>query len=253
MKIKNFFMDFANSFKPKLIWLYIIIFDLFFYGVSVFAVKLFGSFLTNKSNTFNLPAATDLTTLPAAELEMLANQLQNLFISLVVSSIILVIVILTAWTLTRGFIYSLLLKKKFTKKVFGKFILLNLFLSAVITVILVFFISIGLLVKDAIQSYYFVFYAVLLVISYYLALNYIFFTKKNVIFESIGKTLTTGTKNIPKLFFPCLLILIVSFIVQRIHLLISVQAAPILSLIIFTLFMAWARSYFVKEAEKIKN
>lgn len=249
-KIIYFFRRFVYSFKPKLSWLYMAILDLIFYGAASLAVKLTGSFLTRKSAGIDLPLTSDLTKLPTAQLELLTGQIQNLFISIVVSSLLLLIILLVGWSLTRGMIYSLLLNKKFTKKYFKKFTLLNLFLFAVLTVILVFFTSIGLLLRDIVPYYNYVFYFVLLAIAYYLSVNYIIFTRKNLVFDSIGKSLVFGTKKLPKLFIPCIFILIISLFVQGIHTLMPVQSAPILTLIVFTIFMAWARTFFVQEAEK---
>jgi len=255
MKIKNLFKDFIDSFKPKISWLYIMLFDFLFYGISILVIKAVGSYLTKKSAAINLPDITNLNALNPADLEAIAMQMQNLFITIVVLITLVLIVILLGWSLSRGLIYSILLKKKFTKKSFGKFTLLNLFLFITIFVILVFFTAVGAVLATLITSYRYVFFVIFLAIIYYLSLNYIFFTKKNKVFESIGKALTFGTKNMLTLFIPCLLILIVSLLLSRLQLIISIQAqiAPFLSLVIFVIFMAWARNYFVQTVEKIKG
>jgi len=254
-KIKKFFKDFADSFKPKISWLYIILFDLLFYGITVLLVKGVGSYLAGKSNAINLPVIEDLTALTAEQVQPIASQVQSLVISTILLSILIFVVILGTWSLSRGLIYSILLKKEFNKKSFKKFILLNLFLFVVITIILTFFTAIGLILQELVLSYRYVFYLVFLVIAYYLSINYIIFTKHNKVFESIGKALEFGTKNMPKLLIPCLLILIVSLILTNIQpfLGIPLAIAPFVSLIVFVIFMAWARIYFVHKVEEIKE
>lgn len=251
MNIKKFFKDFVNSFKPKISWLYIMLFDFLFYGISILLVKAVGSYLSKKSASIILPTG-DLMSMPAEQLEPILLQLRNYFIATIVSVVLAFIIILVAWSLTRGLIYSLLLKKKYSKSYFKKSILLNLFLSVDIIILLTFFVSIGLLLQDLARGYVYVFYAVFLVIGYYLSLNYIFFTRKNHVFESVGKALTFGTKNLPKLIIPCLIILIISTVLSNlVPLIIPVQILSFASLVIFVAFMAWARTYFVHEVEKI--
>jgi hypothetical protein len=254
MKIKKTLKDFVNSFKPNIIWLYIMMFDLLFYGISVLLIKSVGSYLSEKSAAINLPVR-DIAAMSAEQLKPLASHLQNFFIAIILLVILSFIIIMAAWSLTRGLIYSALLKKKFTKAYFKKFFLLNLFLTMPLAIILVFFTAIGLVLQGIFYHYKYVYYLVILAVSYYLAINYISFTKKNKVFDSIAKSLEFGIKKLHKLLLPCLLILIVSIMLPAVISLIPIPltAMPLISLIAFVLFMAWARIYFIQEAEKVKS
>ncbi|MBW2978203.1 hypothetical protein KY331_05125 [Candidatus Woesearchaeota archaeon] len=245
--------DFKDSFKPKITWIYIMLFDLLFFAVAILTLKGVGSFLEKKMAVINMPEG-DLLSMTQEQLQPITAQLQDLVISIGISVILVFIVMIAIWSLSKGLIYCTILKKKFTKQYFKKFFLLNLFLSIVIIIILTFLMTVGSVLKELV-AFRHIFYIFLLAVAYYLSINYIFFTKHNKVFESIGKTLTFGTKNILKLLIPCLLIYIPFQIIFTTLTLIPIPLffAPFVSLIIFVIFMAWARNYFVQEVNKIKS
>ena len=88
---------------------------------------------------------------------------------------------------------------------------------------------------------------ILLAMAYFTSLIYIQFTKKNETFNSIGKGLELGAKKLKTLLLPGILIIAVWLIINKIESLLP--KSIYLSIIIFVVYMAWARIYFVNRVE----
>ena len=87
LKKSSILNDFLYSFKPKITWLYIILFDLLFYAVAILTLKGVGSFLDKKMSAVNLPEG-DVFSMAPEQLAPIAAQLQDLVISIAVSVIL---------------------------------------------------------------------------------------------------------------------------------------------------------------------
>lgn len=245
MKTKQL-IDFKNSFKPNLLFLKVILFDLLFYLITIPTFIFIGNFLTKQTSKLDLTALEQQLISPE-----LSSQVQHFFTIFILTIAAIVIITLAAWSLSRALIYTTILKKRLTLKYFFKFAALNLIFAIVALIILVFF---GTLVAAAPKIIY-LFYAVVLIAAYFILLAYYFFTKKNEIFNAIGTALTIGATKLSQLFLPCLLILAVLAILSLLTLLLSILGIimpPFISLLIFTVFLAWARLYFIPQVEKIK-
>ena len=243
--------DFIKSFKADKIFLNIILYDLIFYLIATVSFVLGGYALrtqvgkvdTSMLNQYILQRSPE-------EIQVLNSQMKAFFAVFILTILGVLIALLAAWSLSRGLMFTSILKKKFNKNYFLKFAGLNLIIgAAAVAVILLFsrFIEI--------PSVFYIFYAVVLILVYFIAMIYTYFTKKNnQIFNSIGKGLTIGIKKLKHMFIPLLLILavfvILSFLnygIQRYY------QIKYLSIILLIIYSAWARPYFVSEAEKVMS
>ncbi len=145
-------------------------------------------------------------------------------------------------------IYTTILKKKLTKTHFLKAMGFNFIFGITALVITIFFTSIAKVLPYSSS----IFLLIFAIISYFLFIIYVYFTKTLKVFSSIGYGLSTGIKKLNKLAIPYLLIILVlaaltvlSFFIGRVR-----PLSSYFSLIIFVAFMSWARLYFIPEVEK---
>ena len=134
------------------------------------------------------------------------------------------------------------------KKYFLKFFGLNAILGVVVFLVLLVFTKI-----IEIPNMFYLFYGIMLILVYFAAIIYTYFTKeKQEVFSSIGKGLTIGFVKIKKLIMPALFVVMVFVFVSLISFglqkLITFKYLPLILLILFS---AWARPYFVSEAKKV--
>jgi len=253
MQLKKQLIDFKDSFKLKPNFLKIMLFDLLFYVITIASLFFFGFVISKYSE--KIPAGmlnADIFSRSPEELSLLASNMQGFYIAIIVSVIASIIITLAAWSLSRGLIYTNLLKKKLTPRYFFKLLGLNTLLAIIILILLVF---LSVIVK-IIPAAGYVLLALILIAIYFITLIYIYFTKSDKLFKSIGTALSKGTKAIPKLIFPCFLIIVVYILINIISSLIKKAlqantATYIISLLIFIVFLAWARIYFTEEVSKV--
>ena len=253
--LKQEFRLFLDSFKVKKNFFYIIGYDLMFYIIATVFVSIFGGILTKISSTVDLnlinKALLDPTPAQMKVIETTVNNAKVLVYLLVASIFLYLLIILFSWSLSRGLIYANLLKKKFNSKFYWRFLLLNLVYFVPLILISLAFIYV---IKEIPQAFY-VFILVLLVMFYFLTLSYIFFIKGNKVFKATGNAIEFGFTKLHKLAIPLLLIIVVfiviSFISSLINRILGFGIQPFVSLIVFLIFMAWARIYFVKVVSKV--
>ena len=242
---------FKDSFKLDITFIKVIIFDLLFYVILIPSFFVVGILLNKWAQKMDLDMLNQqILTKSAEEIQALTSQVQSFIAILIITVVILVLIILAAWSLSRGLIYTTLLKKKLTKGYFLKFMLLNLIIGIVALILLIFF----SVIVNAIPPAIYLFYAVVLIAGYLSVLMCVLFTKKNKIFNSIVKGFSEGAIKLKKLIIPCVLILVVFIILSLISFLLGraqLTITPYISLLIFVIFMAWARIYFVRQAEKV--
>ena len=242
--------EFINSFKLKFNFIQILLFDLIFYIVVLPSIYLAALIINRQGVKVDTTLLTPEAIATASELEitLLSSQVRSLVVWTLVSFAVVFILALLTWSFTRGLIYTKLLKQKFTLKYFKKFIGLNIFLIMALIPILVF---LAVLLKAELMSFIVVSVALLLAVAYFISLIYIQFTKNKQlkVFASIGEGLSLGAKKFKKLLLPGILIIIVGYIIN----VISVRLPPstYTSIILFAIFMAWARIYFVSTVERV--
>jgi hypothetical protein len=182
------------------------------------------------------------------EVQALSSQLTSLLVILLLTIIFFLLALLLSWTLSRGLMWTTVLKKKFTKHYFKKFVGLNV-LFGIVLAILIFVFS-----KLVELSYIiYIFYITFAIFIYFTAIIYTYFTKKeHQIFNSIGQGLTIGVKKLKHLIIPSLLIIVLlavisiaSFLLQKVY------SSIFIIFILIILYSAWARPYFISQAEKV--
>lgn len=241
--------SFIDSFKQGKTFLKMIGYDLIFYVITTISIVLGGLLLQRQiakvdTNMLN----QQILQRSAEELQALNSQLKIFIIIFFAVLVVVLAAAILAWSWSRGLMYAELLKKKLTKKFYWKFAGLN----AILGVAAIIFLGIFSRIIELSWAIY-LFYALVLVIAYFVAFIYIYYTKTNhEIFNSIGKGLTMGAKNVDKMILPCALILIVFAVLSVINYLVQ-RAFPFayLPLIMLIIISAWARPYFISETEKI--
>ena len=246
--IKTELKEFISSFKLDATYLQVILYDLIFYAATIPTLLLFGGVTKTLGSRIDQGLMTQEALLAAsqAELQAFYSSLKWLVMWTIFSLILMFVVTLTSWSVSRGLIYTKLLNKKFNKSYFWKSIGLALVLGIIVFPLLL---LISLFLKSFVY-YLIVFSGVfLLAIAYFLAMIYIEFTKSKLVFASIGSGLTQGCKKLPRLILPILFIAVIGIIVGLAN-----NALPktiVVTLIVLVLFWAWARMYFVKRVESI--
>ncbi len=243
--MKKQLTTFKNSFKLNMNFLQIYIYDLLFYAIILPSLFFIQRILSKRTSNLDLASIQDLASQSPAQISMVTAQLNSFMAVFIASVLLMIIIILAAWSFSRGLIYTKILKKKLTLKYFLKFMLLNLIIGIIFLLLLASF-SVFIKVSS---------FKILLVISalitvYLLTFTYIYFTKNNQIFYALGKSIQAVPK-IKTLFIPCLLILAVFIILTAIFSLLKITLSPYIALLILTAFLTWARLYFIPEAEKV--
>ena len=247
-------MTFLDSFKFKKNFLYIIGYDLLFYIIAVIFVKLFGFIIEKMSSGVDMSILNRAVLDPSpAQVEIVTQTVMGAKAVVYVFAIFVVlylVILLFAWSLSRGLIYCTLLKKKFNSKYYWKFLLLNL---VFFVPLLIMFFSFVYVIKELPYAIYVLMFLILAV-SYFLTLSYIKFDHK--VFKAIGSALEFGFTKIHKMLIPFVLILlmffVMSFITSGVNRMVSFGLKPYVSVVLFVVYMAWARIYFVRVVEKLK-
>jgi len=226
--VPEIFKEFLRTFRFKSNFLYILFYDLLFYGVIVPLFSLF-SFLMNKKmvavdpsilSNFNPSSLTNVTAAQTQQMQLALQSLQGFMYTLIIGIILLIIIGLLVFTLTRTLIWNHLLKKKFDIKKYLKFNLLNLLLAllAVILYVIIRIIApfiINPLIRISFNFALFVsatlFLLIFIAVIYFVSLVFFNYTKKEEVFGSISKTFKLIKTIFHKIYISYLFILIYSF------------------------------------------
>jgi len=240
--LKNTYITFLNSFKKldKQI-IYIVLCDFLF-----LLLLMAGLFLWNakiSKNIAEIPA--DLLQNPENLSPEMAEQtlstIKGHIISIMAYTILLLVFVFLAWTLFKGIIWNIILKKKFTLKYYKKFTLLNLLWFA-LWLIPVILIIISLKRKP---SAIFLLLALIFLI-YFTNILYILFTKKNLIKHALKNTFNLGLNKIHFFLLPYALMLITMLIISLIIWpanFLPERVFTSISTIVLVFYLAWARFY----------
>jgi hypothetical protein len=246
---------FKKSFKIDTTLIKIILFDLLFYAITIPSFILMGIFLNKKSQGIDLAALNqNILAKSAEEVQLLATQMQNYFISFIGAIILAIIIVLAAWSLSRGLIYTNLLKKRLTWKYFFKTMGLNLLFAIIAIILLVFF---SVLVQAIMPSVN-LFLLVALIIIYFIMLSMIYFTETGKVFKGIGKAFSQGGSSLPYILLAVIGFALIRWLIHSIlqNFIISPITASILSLIaaivLIALFINLLKDYLKKITIKHK-
>jgi len=267
MKKKNKFRDkwqlFLDSFRLKSSFLYISLYDLLFYLIAVPLFILFPLMLNKRlegidPDILSRISSADLTSVTATqtqELELAVKSMQSFFTFFILGVILLFIVSLLVFTLSRTLIWNHLFKKKFDWKNYLKFNAVNIILSAAIliivfislrlrTLILMPLVSVSVLFAFIVSSLLFL--LTFMAFNYIINLVYLNYTQKPKIFGSIKETYKLIKNKFsdiyPSYLFIVFASIIISFISQLFWL-IPFAVQRYLNLALVILFAAWMRIY----------
>jgi hypothetical protein len=250
MKIKKQLSDFKDSLKINLDFLQLLLYDLLFYAIAIPSAIIFGKLILNQTKNIDINALNQglLAQEAAAKAQEIAANTGSLLALFFIGLFIILIITLAAWALSRGLIYNKLLNKKLTKAFFFKFMAMNIFFGFVLAML---FIFLGNLVTVS-KIFIIPFYASFFVCSYFITLTYIFFTKKVKVFEALGDSLSKGVAIFPKIWLPCLLILIMFMVLGAVNQIATrLGAQQFIYILTLALYTCWARIYFVRAVEKL--
>ena len=247
--MKTYLNNFIKSFKVKGVFLNIILYDLIFYFLATVSFIFGGYLLRTEIGKVDMSILDQyIMQRSPEEIQMLSSQMKGFFAVFILIILALIIAVVASWSLSRGLMYTSILKKKFNRRYFLKFAGLSFIIGAVAVAMTILFSKFAEII-----AVLYLFYLLLFIFIYFTALIYTYFTKtEHHIFSSIGKGLTLGIKKIKHMFAPSILIFAVfialSFLNYGIQRLYTIKYLSILFLIIYS---AWARIYFVSEAEKV--
>jgi hypothetical protein len=255
---------FIDSFRSGTKFLYILGYELLFYAVVVPLYLLFSSILDRKLEAINAmdilskisqESMMNVTAAQTQEIELLAMSLKNIISFFIIGLIIFIIVALLVYSLSRNLIWNYLLKKKFDRKTYLKFNLLNITLAIMLAVVLLILSVLRIPVIIALanisvdfavvflSSLFLVFY---IAIIYFIYLVYINYVKTSKVFKSFNKTfklIKTKFANIGISYLFILVFSIVISIAARLIWLLPAAIQTYFNLAVVLLFLTWMKVY----------
>jgi len=214
---KKEFSAFLKSFKVNKTLLYFAIVEIILIAILAGSLFSWAALLSPKSGA----VSTAYSTVSGAEdligLSILAGTVKSFFIMLVFLSVLLLLIILFAFSISRLLVWSKLFKKRFKAKIYMKFTLLNLCYFLIwIPLIIIFILPVygmagNLGSNSGVGVYTFLIYLnvfLYLLIAYFGLFAYKSFIEHKKIYKAISESFKHGFKAIPKLIFPFLLVLI---------------------------------------------
>jgi len=255
---------FFNSFKLSSDFLYILFYDLLFYGIIRPLIYLFSYLMSRKMSAIDpdilskLNSLANVTASQSLQIQQAAQAMNSFFYTLIIGVILMILITLFAFTLTRALIWNHLLKKKFDIKKYLRFNLLNLVLAVILAVILYILLKIrigitGLFVKIsfnfAVVLSGILYLLIFIAIIYFVSLVYINYTKKAEVFGSLTRVFRLIKTRFQKISISYLFILLASAVITLIAMLrwlLPVYLQSYLNYALVLIFLAWMRIYIVK-------
>lgn len=229
---------------------FIILADMLFYMAFMLMMFLWNIALGHLFKDFPVESIKNITSLSEEQLGQLAGPMHDVLVSLTVSVPLIILLTIALWSLSKGIIWNLVLKKKFSLSYFWKFSLLNL-----IWILLWFVPSLFFLFsfKTTMAAFFLVFASAALLYS--TPILFIIFTKENIIFKSIKETFKTAFGKIHHFIVPYIIILFSIMITPIIVLpIIYLSQKAYLTIFIIVLFicLAFTRFYLANVVKNIK-
>lgn len=239
--------ELLHSFKEKKIIL-AFIYDAVFILVAGIILKAASQILLKRMNALGITQATT----PELMVQNMALMKQFMYTT-GITAILLYIVLLAAYTISRGMIWTKIQDKQLTKKYLLKFGLLNL------VWIPAWILAFALLITITNQEYY-KWIMIVLGIAYIHLTTILHhtFTHKNEIGNAVQKAFSTGLGRIHKIILQYIYIIIIfiaigqilSIATQAAYGKISITASSTIGIAVLVLFLAWYRTYLSKTISK---
>ncbi|MBW2966298.1 hypothetical protein KY342_04300 [Candidatus Woesearchaeota archaeon] len=257
---------FLDSFRLKSSFLYVILYDLLFYVITIPLFILFPWLLNKKLagidpeilSRITSTALTNITAAQTKELEMAVQSMQNFFAFFIIGIIFLAIASLLVFTLSRALIWNFLLKKKFEKKSYFKFNVLNVLLAVIFAVIIFILARLRTLIVMPLVSasvlFAFIvtsllFLLIFVAIIYFVNLVYLNYTEKSNVLGSFGATFELIKNRFldiyPSYLFMVMVSIVISLVAQ-IFWLFPFAIQRYFNFAVFILFAAWMRIYILR-------
>jgi hypothetical protein len=243
--------ELIQSFKLGKDFFYYIFSDMLFWLASLLSgacILLYFNKLSVQSNIYN--TFVTMAGQSNVDVSILDSEARSFLVIFIFLIILLALIVLASFNLSRSLIYTRLMKSNITWNYFFRFAGLNFMLGVFSYLVLIFFRQI----KLALPVVDYLFLPTLFIIAYFSVLSAIIFTKSKKIFSSIAQAITKGIEHLPNLFFSGIAIIIVFLAIRQLNTLIFLLnpvIATVISIIFFILFVSWARLYFVKQASKL--
>lgn len=235
------------SFKEKkIIWAFV--YDVCFILIAGIILKTASKLLLQRMNALGI--------LQAKTPEMLVQNMgvmQQFMYTTIITAIILYLVLLVIYTISRGLIWAKIMNLKPTKKYFLKFGLLSL------VWITGWLLAFTLLVTITNQQYY-KWIMIIMGIAYIHLTTVLHhaFSYKNEIGTAVQKAFSTGIGRIHQLIFPYIYIIIIFILTEQIltrtmQIPVSIQVMQIIGIALILLFLAWHKTYLNKAIIKLEK
>ncbi len=234
MKSIKLYAESVKNLNKK--FLITILLDFALFALLYYIVMSFFNLLLSLSQ--NIPQFnTNLIDVPIEQIYQqtsIASQFVYKAIFLYIFYILLIVLI---YTIFKGIIWSIILKKKLKLTYFYKFYTLNLIWLGTIIILFI-------LIQPTSPT---IVLPLLLIITYLTLIINITFTLKEKVFRTLAESFKTSITKLPK-YLPTLILIIITFILLSIVSLIFKNASQliqvIISIIFLLVFMAWSRNYF---------
>jgi hypothetical protein len=256
---------FADSFKSKTKFLYVLGYDLLFYLIIIPLFFLFAGILNSKLGTINTmdimseissgQPLTNITAAQAQQMQMLGAALQNLIYFFIIGLIIFIIVTILVFTLSRNLIWNYLMKKKFDRKTYLKFNLLNILFLVLILMVFLILAGIRIPVIMALANIsvnfavyvssivFLIFYIAIIYFMYLVYINYVKTSKISKSFRNTFKLIKTKFANIGISYLFIFVFSIIFSVAARLIWLLPAALQIYLNLAVVLLFLTWMKIY----------
>lgn len=213
-EIISFFRSFREIGSLKM--LLVSCFDLLFYFLMIGSLLLISFVVMSAAAPLVGTDPSSLIGSSAEDLSKYQSLVSKVTWFLILGIVLAIISFIISYVLSRALVWTTLLKKRLSGKYFGKFILLNLiWLPFWIIILLLLFIPVDRASQSGNVSFM-MWYSIfalgiyMMISSYFTYLLYYIFTGSNEhkVFYSLKEAIVHGAKDIGKLWFPALLILV---------------------------------------------
>lgn len=242
-------MKYWKSFIDKRIGL-TAVYDILFYAIIIPSIMLY-AFVVNRQSHYLADVLgkgdiqSYLLSASQAEVALATANLRAFVLTFIIGAIVVFLVGLFSYSLSRTLIWNYLLKKKFSVKKYLKMNVLNIILMIALLIIFVLY-SLLLLINRTIFGIIFLFFA--LAVIYFMFALYTEYTLTGRIFYSIGNAFKMMDKRVYLLSMP--VFIIIGLITVGIGLVINEIASIIISIILIVLFMSWMRIFVLRTSKK---
>jgi hypothetical protein len=270
--MSKIFKDFLYSFKFGNMHLKQILYDSLFWLVMIivmFGLKYMLSYGMNGIDASSLNS--NLMQKSAEEIQDISGSVAKLGFFVVSAIVIMVVSAIGMLGFTRGIIYSIIMAKKFSSKIFWKFAGLYLIILLLSPIVLIFLSFATTFIKNinSVGMMYTMLGLLILItglILYVLTIVSAYIAKTGELFNAIGKGLSTAFGKFNRLYIPLCFVLLIfvlsSFLFSLLQAAMrswymSTSSAVVsgissfLPFVYVIVFAAWARTYVVKEAAKL--